>query len=93
MLGSGERVSEAVLIEVCSKHPRYRALRKPTADCAACHMLFKQAELERNKRFNIRGDEVKAGTHLCVVCQKMIDHPLMAYTSGPKLCLECYYGL
>ncbi len=86
-------MSVAALIEVCSKHPRYRALRKPTADCSACRMLFARAETERNKRVNIRGDEVQAGTHLCVLCQKMIDHPLMAYTSGPKLCLGCYYDL
>lgn len=31
----------------CAKHPQYKALRKPTADCRACRQMFLRAEAGR----------------------------------------------
>ncbi len=35
---------ELLKIERCPAHPRYRAERKPTADCLVCKWLFAKAE-------------------------------------------------
>ncbi len=31
----------------CKKHPTYKALRAPTADCKACRKMFEEAEIDR----------------------------------------------
>ena len=31
----------------CAKHPKYMALRKPTADCQPCRDMFANAEKSR----------------------------------------------
>lgn len=31
----------------CKKHPKYMALRKPTADCQPCRDMFAAAEKKR----------------------------------------------
>jgi len=31
----------------CPRHPRYKVLRKPTADCSLCRLLWGLKELER----------------------------------------------
>lgn len=36
----------------CSKHPKYKAIRKPTADCAKCHSMY--AETLRQKELEIK---------------------------------------
>ena len=28
----------------CKKHPKYKAIRKPTADCQECREMFKNKE-------------------------------------------------
>ena len=33
--------------ERCLRHPRYKVLRKPTADCSLCRLLWGLKELER----------------------------------------------
>ena len=33
----------------CKKHPTYKALRSPSADCEVCRKIFEEAEIERNK--------------------------------------------
>lgn len=39
--------------EKCKKHPTYKALQKPRADCKICREMFEEAELERNKESEI----------------------------------------
>ena len=34
----------------CKKHPKYMALRKPTADCQPCRDMFADAEKSRRVR-------------------------------------------
>lgn len=36
-------------MEKCKKHPTYKAIRKPTADCEPCRRMFAEAEAKRNK--------------------------------------------
>ena len=31
----------------CKKHPKYQAIRKPTADCEPCRLMFRDAENHR----------------------------------------------
>lgn len=33
----------------CPKHPEYKALRKPTAKCGMCYILWRQAERDREQ--------------------------------------------
>jgi len=31
----------------CPKHPEYKALRKPTAKCGMCYILWRQAQAQQ----------------------------------------------
>jgi len=56
---STERIGIAelfiLLAEGCQKHPSYRAVRKPTADCEKCHRLFGARQLVNS---SIRANEM-----------------------------------
>lgn len=31
----------------CKKHPKYKAVRKPTADCEACRKIYNEKKREK----------------------------------------------
>jgi hypothetical protein len=31
----------------CKKHPKYKAIRKPTADCEMCRKIYKEKQQEK----------------------------------------------
>lgn len=35
----------------CKTHPRYRAKRKPTADCQTCRMIWRRSQKQRSEPF------------------------------------------
>jgi hypothetical protein len=47
----------------CKKHPKYKALRKPTAKCASCHEMYaqalKKAEAEAEAKAKAEADKKK----------------------------------
>ena len=40
----------------CEKHPKYKAIRKPTAKCSMCHLMYsetlKNKEIEKHTKSN-----------------------------------------
>jgi hypothetical protein len=40
-----------LLAEGCQKHPSYRAVRKPTADCERCRQLFEARTLVNDSEY------------------------------------------
>lgn len=45
----------------CKRHPKYKAIRKPTVDCAQCHAMY--AEVLRQKELEIKDGKEAVELH------------------------------